>query len=215
MRLVTVAVMLLAAIGAFADEPKDLLAQARAALQRNDREKALKLVEQAVAADAKSADAVFLRGQIFMDDRRFAKAIADFTKTLELDSKAAAALDARGTAYFKIGEIKKSLEDFDRFIALKPQAAAAHWRRGLTLYYADEFAKGVAQFTTSDKEEPNDVENAIWHFLCNARVQGIRFPSVLFIDDDQPGLDRTDIKVPDRLRRKVAARADLCLAQRK
>src|SRR5258708_7898919 len=28
-------------------------------------------------------------------------------------------------------------------------------------------------FSTSDKEEPNDVENAVWHFLCTARVQGM------------------------------------------
>src|SRR5262249_50515095 len=52
-------------------------------------------------------------------------------------------------------------------------AGPAHWRRGLTLYYADEFAKGVAQFTTSDKEEPNDVENAVWNFLCDAKVKGV------------------------------------------
>src|SRR5262249_16775843 len=53
------------------------------------------------------------------------------------------------------------------------KSAAAHWQRGLTLYYADKFADGVAQFTTSDKAEPEDVENAIWHFLCNAKVKGI------------------------------------------
>jgi len=112
-------------------------------------------------------------GQAHMEKREFAQAIADFTKAIELDPKLAVAYDARGTAYFKTGEIKKSLADFDKFIALNPKAAAAHWRRGLTLYYADEFAKGVAQFTTSDKAEPNDVENAVWHFLCNARAQGI------------------------------------------
>ena len=113
------------------------------------------------------------RGQANMEKREFAEAIADFTKAIELDSRFAAAFDAPGIAYFKTGEIKKSLNDFDKFIALVPKAAAAHWRRGLTLYYADEFAKGVAQFTTSDKEEPNDVENAVWHFLCNARVKGV------------------------------------------
>jgi lipoprotein NlpI len=56
---------------------------------------------------------------------------------------------------------------------LNPKSGPAHWRRGLTLYYAEKFADGVSQFTTSDKEEPNDVENAIWHFLCNARVKGL------------------------------------------
>ena len=173
MRSLVATVSMFACMAACADEPKDLLAQVRAALKQKEIEKALTLAEKAVAGNPASAEAVFLRGQVRMEQREFDKAIADFTKAIELDPKAVAAFDARGTAHFKLGEIKKSLADFDKFIALVPKAAAAHWRRGLTLYYADEFAKGVAQFTTSDKEEPNDVENAVWHFLCNARVKGV------------------------------------------
>jgi len=156
-----------------ADEPNELLAKARAAMERKDFAEARKLAAQAVAADSKNAGAYFLRGSAELELREFDKAVADFTKTIELDPKAARAYDQRGIAHFKTAKIKESLADFDKFIKLAPKAAAAHWRRGLTLYYADEFAKGVAQFTTSDKEEPNDVENAVWHFLCNARVKGV------------------------------------------
>jgi lipoprotein NlpI len=94
-------------------------------------------------------------------------------KAIAADPKNAVAYDLRGTAHFKLGQIKESLADFDKAIELDPTKAAAHWRRGLTLYYADEFAKGVAQFTTSDKAEPDDVENAVWHFLCDAKVKGL------------------------------------------
>jgi lipoprotein NlpI len=94
-------------------------------------------------------------------------------QALEADGKYAEAYDLRGTVHFKMGKIRESLADFDKFIELTPKAGAGHWRRGLTLYSADKFAEGVAQFTSSDKVEPEDVENAIWHFLCNARVQGV------------------------------------------
>ncbi|HLW66308.1 MAG TPA: tetratricopeptide repeat protein, partial [Gemmataceae bacterium] len=140
----------------------------------NDRTEALKLVEQAIAADAKSADAYALRADIRTASRQFDKAVADYTKAIELNPQSAALYDQRGTAYFKLAKIAESLADYNKSIELDPKLGAGHWRRGLTLYYAEKFADGVAQFTTSDKTEPNDVENAIWHFLCNARVQGVK-----------------------------------------
>jgi lipoprotein NlpI len=163
--------MLIAATAA--GDAAELLDKARAAFKKSDVAGALKLADKAVAAAPADRAAYLLRGQILMANRDFAKSVLDFSKVLELDPKAAVALDQRGTAYFKMGKIKESLADFDRFIALRPQAAAAHWRRGLTLYYAREFAKGVAQFTTSDQAEPNDVENAVWHYLCNVHVKGL------------------------------------------
>ena len=172
-RFTLAAALLVAASPLCADEPKETLAKAQAAFKEKKYDAALNYINEAIAADGKSAEAHYIRGLIHMEQRAFDKAVADFSKTYELDAKAAIAFDQRGIAYFKMAKIKESLADFDKFIELTPKAAAAHWRRGLTLYYADEFAKGVAQFTTSDKEEPNDVENAVWHFLCNARVLGL------------------------------------------
>src|SRR5947209_5604591 len=122
-----------------ADDTKELLSKAEAALKAGENADAVKLASQAIEADPKNAKAY----------------------------------DLRGTAHFKLAKITESLADFDKQIELDLKAGPAHWRRGLTLYYADKFADGVAQFTTSDKEEPNDVENAVWHFLCNAKVKGL------------------------------------------
>src|SRR5262245_49279781 len=165
--------LLLAPLAGRADTPKELLDKAKDALKNNDRPEALKLADQAIAADDKNADAYALRAEIRMANRQFDKAVADFTKAIELNPRAAAVYDQRGTAYFKLAKIPESLGDFNKNIELDPKTGPGHWRRGLTLYYAEKFADGVAQFTTSDKSEPNDVENAIWHFLCNARVQGV------------------------------------------
>ena len=155
-----------------ADEPT-ALDMAADAFKRKEYDQALKYADKAVAEGKNKAKSHFLRGLIEMELRQFANAASDFTKTLESNPRAAEALDMRGTAHFKMGKIKESLADFDKFIDVKPAAGAGHWRRGLTLYYADEFAKGVTQFTTSDREAPNDVENGIWHFLCNARAKGV------------------------------------------
>lgn len=92
---------------------------------------------------------------------------------IKLEPKRAELYSLRGGVQFKLGSIKESLSDFDEQIKLKTGDAAAHWRRGLTLYYANKFSDGVAQFITSDKAEPEDVENAVWHLLCNAKVKGV------------------------------------------
>lgn len=92
---------------------------------------------------------------------------------IKLDPKRAELFSLRGAVHFKLARVSESLADFDQQIILKPSDAGAHWRRGLTLYYAEKFPDGVAQFPTSDKAEPNDVENAVWHMLCNAKVKGL------------------------------------------
>lgn len=124
----------------------------------------------AVADDAKE---LLAKADTALKEKKFSDAVRLASQAIEADPKSAIAYDLRGTANFKLGRIKESLADYDKQIELNPKTGPAHWRRGLTLYYADKFADGVAQFTTSDQEEPNDVENAIWHFLCNARVKGL------------------------------------------
>jgi lipoprotein NlpI len=104
---------------------------------------------------------------------RYQEARKLLDSAIQQQSNIPALYSLRGGIHFKLGMVKESLADFDQQIKLQPRDAAAHWRRGLTLYYAGKYAEGVAQFITSDKAEPEDVENAVWHLLCNARVQGI------------------------------------------
>ena len=96
------------------------------------------------------------------------EAVADFTKCIELDPRNAAAYNHRGTEQFKLGHIKESLADFDRYLELEPKAAPSHWMRGISLYYVGRFDDGRQQFKAGDQVFANDVENAVWHFLCNA-----------------------------------------------
>ena len=44
--------------------------------------------------------------------------------------------------------------------------------RGISLYYAGRYADGCKQFEGYEKVDTNDVENAVWHYLCNVRVVG-------------------------------------------
>ncbi|HEY7427588.1 MAG TPA: tetratricopeptide repeat protein [Gemmataceae bacterium] len=155
------------------DTADDYRQQARKALGSQDTKKALELANKAIAEAPKNARGYLLRGVIHEALRRHTEAIADFNRCLELDPKNAAAFNHRGSEQFKLGRIKESLADFDSFLALEPKAASGHWMRGISLYYAGRYDDGRKQFEGYEKVDTNDVENAVWHFLCNARRLGI------------------------------------------
>jgi lipoprotein NlpI len=155
------------------DTVEDYLDGARRALRNMEADKARELADKAIAADSKEARGYVLRGISYAALRQHDKAIADFTKCLDLNPKLALAYNERGSEQFKLGRIRESLADFDNFLKLQPKAAPGHWQRGISLYYAGRFADGRKQFQDGEKVFPDDVENAVWHFLCNAKLKGL------------------------------------------
>lgn len=77
----------------------------------------------------------------------------------------------RASADFQAGRITESVAAFDRLAALDPPSAPHLWQRGIALFYARRFADCRAQFESHRTVNPDDVENAAWHFLCVARAQ--------------------------------------------
>jgi lipoprotein NlpI len=100
-------------------------------------------------------------------------ALTAVNEALRLDPKSAAAYDLRGSLHFKLGKAKESVADFNRYLELRPDERNGHWRRGISLYYAGEYDEGRKQFEGYEKVDTNDVENAVWHFLCVARPSGV------------------------------------------
>ncbi|HTU89614.1 MAG TPA: tetratricopeptide repeat protein [Gemmataceae bacterium] len=155
------------------DTVGDYLQKGRRALMNKQADKAVELAGKAIALDPKDARGYLLRGSAYEALRQHDKAITDFTRCLERDPQCAAAYDQRGSEQFILGHIKESLDDFDKFLELQPKAAPGHWKRGISLYYARRYKDGRKQFKAGDRIFADDVENAVWHFLCNAKIQGI------------------------------------------
>src|SRR6185369_10679150 len=75
----------------------------------------------------------------------------------------------RAVADFQQNRIAQAVEGFDRVAKLVPSYAPQLWQRGIALYYAGRFKDCREQFESHRTVNPNDVENAAWHFLCVAR----------------------------------------------
>jgi lipoprotein NlpI len=158
--------------GTRAETAEELLKAARAALTKGETDEALRLANKAITLDAKNAEAFLLRGTIHEVLQHHAEAVADFDQCIQLSPDLAEAYDHRGSEQFKLGHITESLRDFDKFLELRPGERPGHWRRGITCYYAGKFDEGRKQFEGYEKVDTNDVENAVWHYLCVARLAG-------------------------------------------
>jgi lipoprotein NlpI len=170
------ATMLCCVFSALADEANEaarLLKQAQEAWAKRDTDKAMELVNKAITTRPDQTQGYYLRGLIFEVQGKHEAAVTDFTKCVLLDPKHAEAFNHRGSEQFKRGRINESLADFDRFLALRPEEKPGHWKRGISLYYAGNFEEGQKQFEGYEKVDTNDVENAVWHFLCAARRTGV------------------------------------------
>jgi lipoprotein NlpI len=162
----------LSATAAKADTVEELLKKAAQAQAGGMPIEALAFADQAIARDPKNAGAYLVRAGLHESQDHYAEAAADYTRVLALEPQAAEVYNRRGSAYFKCGQIDKSLEDFDRFLELRPREKAGHWRRGISLYYAGRFEEGQKQFEGYETVDTNDVENAVWRYLCMARRVG-------------------------------------------
>ena len=72
---------------------------------------------------------------------------------------------------FVAGRIAESVAGFDRVARLDPASAPYLWQRGIALYYAGRYADCRDQFLSHRTVNPDDVENAAWHFLCVAKAE--------------------------------------------
>jgi lipoprotein NlpI len=149
------------------------LAKGVEALKARDYKKAAQLFREVVTKDPKNVEGhwYLARANDHLGDH--AAALAGCNKVLELDPKAVGILDLRGAVFFKLGKFKESLADFDRYLELRPQDRAGHWQRGITCYYAGRYEEGYKQFEAYEKVDTNDVENAVWHYLCLAKHAGV------------------------------------------
>jgi lipoprotein NlpI len=88
-----------------------------------------------------------------------------------LPAQSAQALFSRAVSDFEDGKFAEAAKAFDEVARLAPDSAPQLWQRGIALYYAGRFADCRRQFESHRTVNPDDVENAAWHFLCVARQE--------------------------------------------
>ena len=102
-------------------------------------------------------------------------------------------------AQLRSGRVSEANDSFETAIRLEPPRRPYLWQYGISLFFAERFDEGRALFEAHRKVNPNDVENAAWHFLCVAKSEGVdkaRTIVLLAPDDPRPPMR----EILDRLR---------------
>ncbi len=174
--------------GAAAENKVDeLLNQAQQTHLQEKPQEAIALATQAVEAEPKNPQCYYVRGRLYDANRQYEKALADFSEALKLEPRAMEVYQHRGVVQFKLGRFAESIADFDKYLEKVPKQSPHHWQRGISCYYAGRYEDGRKQFESHQTVNANDVENAVWHYLCVARLVGVdkARASLIKIKDDR------------------------------
>lgn len=103
-----------------------------------------------------------------------------------------------GDAQLRAGKCQESVASFERAIELDPNIRPYLWQHGIALFFVGRFTEGRDLFVEHRRVNPNDVENAAWHFLCEAKANGIESARKLLLP--APGDRRAPMsQILDRL----------------
>lgn len=135
-------------------------------------EDAKSLLTDALKEDDAYVPAYLARGYIHQYERNYQAAVDDFSKVIELDTSRHEAWLRRGIEYFNLGEFEKSVADFEKYTVFLPEQKPYLWQLGIAYYYTGQHQEGRDLFESHQEVNSHDVENAVWHFLCVAKLEG-------------------------------------------
>jgi lipoprotein NlpI len=115
------------------------------------------------------------------------QAVELLSQAIEATEENATLFYWRGREQFRLGKIAESLADFNHYYEQLPATQSRQWERGITCYYAGKFKEGSDQFRLYQTYHGNDVENAVWKAMCDARLEGFEKASkeILPIESDR------------------------------
>lgn len=125
-----------------------------------------------LGAEPEQASSYVRSAQQNAEVREHARAITDCDHAIALDANAAEAYYVRARCHLATGKVGQSVRDFESFMVRRPEARSRLWEHGIALYYAGRFREGAEQFALYQEAYPDDVENAVWRYLCMARFVG-------------------------------------------
>lgn len=171
------------------DSPDQTRNRAVEAWQRGDATNALEVVTAGIAAHPNDARLVNLRASMHSLRHEDQAALTDWTLLIQLAPDAVGPRMERARTLFRLGQYGAAAKDFDAVNLMDPAQAPENWERGIALYFAGRYGDARRQFELHQTVNTNDVENAAWHFLCVAKLEGVgvaRQRLIPIVGDERP-----------------------------
>lgn len=135
-------------------DPSSLIQEAKAALDEDDADAAVRALEQAVRLDANSVEAHFLLGNAYAKKEQFSQAEQRFQRALELDKNHPDARSNLGVVRYRQGKLQEAEEDFRMALALQPKDAEILYNLGGVLVALNRLDEALSQFLKAREVDP-------------------------------------------------------------
>ncbi|MHA1687078.1 MAG: tetratricopeptide repeat protein [Candidatus Heimdallarchaeaceae archaeon] len=127
-------------------------------LLRENPEKAKEHFTEAIALNAKFAEAYNMRGRCFKYLNDYQSALSDFLKAIEINPNLGEAWRNLGNAYLYLERFDEMIPAFDRSVELMPDSALAINNRGYGYYVKGEYELALKDHERAVKIDPNYAE---------------------------------------------------------
>ncbi|HEY1188693.1 MAG TPA: tetratricopeptide repeat protein [Gemmata sp.] len=186
------------------EEPAVVAARARLALYEANKPYRIE-----PAIDPTNPAALLWRGNYWLAQNNYEKAIKDLDEALRLDPKKVTALNARGAAHGRALKYGKAANDFTEAIRLDPKNAVAFVNRGLMRFERGEWETALADLDEGLRLEPKNVTAHMVRGLLRATAAEAKFRDAKkALEDATAACELTNWKSPAALEAYAAACAE-------
>jgi lipoprotein NlpI len=106
-----------------------------------------------------------------LSEGKYRSAIENADAMVRLSSQDPRTIREAADIYLRAGKCQWAVQLFDRYLKSRSDDLPELWQRGIALYFVGEYEAAARQFEVHRTVNPNDVENAAWHFLCVAKAK--------------------------------------------
>jgi len=145
---------------------QQLLQQVRSAYERGNLGQAKILCEQLLAKTKKSAEALYIMGQIHQAERRFEDAVRCFERAATLDTQNAGVAMALANVLRHLGKLDPALRRIDKALKLKPGWHMAIQLKATILDARGDYARLRALIEPIVAQHPEDATSAFYLARC-------------------------------------------------
>ena len=106
--------------------------------------------------DPNASAGYYNRGQAYLQNKDYDRAIAEFNQSLRLDPNNLVSYSGRGVAYTSKGDYDRAIADFNQALRLDPNNEYLYAMRGVAYFAKKDFERAIADCETALRIDPNN-----------------------------------------------------------
>ncbi len=187
MRILAFTLLFLISALVYGHNPK--LAEAQKLYQAGKYEAALKVINEILAEDASTFEAMLIKGDCLQKEEKFVAAIQMYEQAGKINKESAALLTHHGAALINMKQYREADKLLKKALKIEPQLAEAHYFMGNAKYFQFTNLLALSHYNEALKLNPNYRDALYMRAATHAEMENYRlalrdYEAALAIDPD-------------------------------